>query len=254
MTAEGIIIQEGGSDWESARSIVLAGGLPVVTGYSDGAIPGMTNAGSNDGFVVKYNMDGTQAAIKSFGTTDDDQIYCSAVDGSDNVFVAGATEGTLSGSNAGEYDLFIAKLDSTLGQVWLVQTGTTVTEYARAIAIDSSGNIVVGGYTYGTWSGQTALGETDAFLMKYDSSGTRQWVIQFGSTTWESLYGIAVDMVDSVNDILATGYTYGNFEGNTLSGLPDVFLIKVRLEIPNLLCRLDVATLKKNRFFKPLIQ
>ena len=246
VTADSVIVQEGGSEPEYGQAIVIAGGLPVVSGYGEGAIPNMTNAGSHDAFVVKYNMDGTQAAIKSFGTTDVDQIHASAVDGSDNVFVAGLTGGTFNGSNAGGYDVFLAKLDSSLSQVWVVQTGTTGDEYAQAVATDSSGNVIVGGYiNNGVWSGQAAVGGQDAFLMQYDTSGTQQWVIQFGSTTTDNLRGIAVDMVDSVDDILATGYTSGNFEGNTYSGNTDFFLTKVRVEIPKLFCRLDVATLKK---------
>ena len=245
VTADSVIVQEGGSSPEYGQTIVIAGGLPVVSGYGEGAIPGMTNVGSHDAFVVKYNMDGTQAAIKSFGTTEIDQIYSSAIDGSDNVFVSGLTAGSFNGSDAEGYDMFIAKLDSGLSQVWVVQTGTAGNDYARAVATDSSGNLIVGGYTDGTWSGQTAVGSNDAFLMQYDTSGTRQWVIQFGSTSHDYLYGIAVDMVDSVDDILATGYTSGNFEGNTYSGNTDFFLTKVRVEIPNLFCRLDVATLKK---------
>ena len=237
VTADSVIVQEGGSSPEYGQTIVIAGGLPVVSGYGEGAIPGMTNVGSHDAFVVKYNMDGTQAAIKSFGTTEIDQIYSSAIDGSDNVFVSGLTAGSFNGSDAEGYDMFIAKLDSGLSQVRVAQTGTAGNDYARAVATDSSGNLIVGGYTDGTWSGQTAVGLNDAFLMQYDTSGTRQWVIQFGSTSHDYLYGIAVDMVDSVDDILATGYTSGNFEGNTYSGNTDFFLTKVRVEIP--------ATLKK---------
>lgn len=254
VNADSVIVQEGGLNNDYPFSIVLVGGLPVVSGFTAATFPGMTTAGSDDAIIVKYNMDGTQAAIKSFGTTFIDQIHCSAIDGSDNVFVAGVTAGSLNGSNAGGYDVFIAKLDSSLSQVWLVQTGTTGDQYARAVATDSSGNLIVGGDTGGTWSGQTSVGNDDAFIMKYDTSGTQQWVIQFGSTSDDRLYGIAVDMVDSVDDILATGYTRGNFEGGTYSGNTDLFLIKVRLEIPNLFLPTRRSNTQKNCFQKPLIR
>ena len=42
---------------------------------------------------------------------------------------------------------------------------------------------------------------------------------------------MAVDTVDSVDDIYAVGQSSGNFEGHTSSGSSDIFLIKVRVLI-----------------------
>ncbi len=234
-SADGIIVQEGSNLNDLAQTVVLVGGLPVVAGFSHGHFPGTTNAGINDAIVVKYNMDGSQAAKATFGTSSDDRMYASAIDTADNIVVVGWTAGTLTGSSAGSTDAFIAKLDSNLNQAWLVQTGTDAIDQAYAVAVDSAGKVILGGRTSGTWDAgtQSNIGLYDAFLMQYDSSGTtRQWVLQVGSSSNDYLYGIAIDKVDSVDDIYGIGYSHGNFDGLTNAGNSDIFLIKVRLEIP----------------------
>ena len=231
-SADGIIMQQGSTNSDYPTAIVLANGFPVIAGYTYDNFPGMTLSGANDAIVVKYNLDGTVAAITTFATTLYDEIRASTIDDSANLYLVGQTTGSLNGTNAGSWDVWIGKVDSNLNQVWLVQTGTTSYDYLYAVAIDSSGQVIVGGTSAGTWPDQTQLGNDDAFIMQYDSDGNRQWVIQFGSAEDDCVNGIAVDTVDSVDDIYATGSSSGIFEGHTsYSGGNDIFLIKVRVLI-----------------------
>jgi len=99
----------------------------------------------------------------------------------------------------------------------------------QLIALDSAGNVVVGGSTAATWPEQTRVGSWDSFIIKYEvnnTGGSRQWVIQFGSVGADYLYGLTVDTVS--DDIYAAGGTGGEFEGNTHQGGNDMYLIKVR--------------------------
>ena len=227
MNADGIIVQEGSPDSYNAyaNAVVLASGLPIVAGVTYGNFPGMTNSGDWDGIVVKYNVDGTQAAIKTFATSSNDEIYASTIDDSNNVYVTGYTAGDLAVSQ-GSDDVLLAKLDSSLTQVWLIQTGTTSSEYGYAVAVDSASRVIVGGYTTGTLTYN--LGSADCFIMQYSSIGSREWVIQFGSSGSDYLNGLAVDTVGSADDIYGTGYSGGTtFEGQSSSGARDIFLIKV---------------------------
>ena len=226
VNADGIIVQQGSTSQDYTIGVVLASGLPIVAGETQGNFPGMTTGGSYDGIVVKYNIDGTQAAIKTFATSSGDRIYASAIDDSNNVYVTGYTDGDLAGSQ-GSKDVFLAKLDSSLTQVWLIQTGTTSDEIAQAVAINSASRVIVGGYTSGAFTDQTNLGSADCFIMQYSSTGSREWVIQFGSSGSDYLHGLAVDTVGSVDDIYGTGYSSGTFEGQSNSGSSDIFLIKV---------------------------
>ena len=225
--AGSIIVQEGSSSADYGSGVVLASGLPIVSGTTSGNFPGMTSSGYDDAIVVKYNIDGTQAAIKTFGTSSDERIYARTIDDSNNVYVTGYTDGDLAGST-GSRDTFVAKLDSSLAQVWLIQPGSTASDSGYAVAVDSASRVIVGGYTGGAFTGQTtSLGSDDAFIMQYSSGGSREWVIQFGSSVSDQLYGLAVDTVGSVDDIYGTGTSGGTFEGQSNSGDFDIFLIKV---------------------------
>ena len=227
MNADGIIVQEGtsGSDWGYA--VVVAGGLPIVAGSSSSSFPGMTTTGGYDGIVVKYDTDGTQAAIKTYATSSGEEIFASCIDDSDNVYVAGWTAGNLAGSQ-GSNDVFVAKLDSSLTQAWLIQDGTGSSEFPYAVAVDSASRVIVGGFTNGAFDGFTNLGSSyDCFIMQLSSTGSREWVIQFGSDDTDYVYGLAVDTVGSVDDIYGTGYGHDGFEGLSSSGSQDIFLIKV---------------------------
>ena len=229
MSADGIIVQEGTSNDDYAMGVVLANGLPIVSGESKADFPGMTNtnAGTWDAIVKKYNTDGTQAAIKTFATSSSEGIYATTIDDSNNVYVAGYTQADLAGSQGGN-DIFVAKLDSSLTQIWLIQDGTSSGDLARAVAIDSASRVIVGGYTSGgAFPDHTNLGSSDCFIMQYSSTGTREWVIQFGSTDADDLNGLAVDTVGSVDDIYGTGYGHDGFDGQSSSGSRDIFLIKV---------------------------
>ncbi|GIT65206.1 MAG: hypothetical protein Ct9H300mP23_08330 [Nitrospinota bacterium] len=53
------------------------------------------------------------------------------------------------------------------------------------VNVDSKGNIYVTGYTEGGLDGKTNSGERDIFLVKYNSSGTKQWTQQLGTPTFE---------------------------------------------------------------------
>ena len=79
------------------------------------------------------------------------------------------------------------------------------------------------GYTYGGLDGNTNSGGKDIFLVKYDSSGTKQWTKQLGTSSYEIGFGVSTD---SSGNIYVTGNTLGNLDGNTNSGDEDIFLVK----------------------------
>ena len=60
-------------------------------------------------------------------------------------------------------------------------TGTyqlATNDYANGVATDSSGNVYVTGGTKGGMDGNTSAGNTDLFVVKYNSSGTKEWTKQ----------------------------------------------------------------------------
>jgi hypothetical protein len=91
------------------------------------------------------------------------------------------------------------------------------------ITVNSSDNIYITGTTEGVLDGNTNLGDDDLFLVKYNSSGTKQWIKQFGTPFKDHVRGV---MVDSMNNIYLTGFTNGELGGKINYGRFDVILFK----------------------------
>ena len=96
------------------------------------------------------------------------------------------------------------------------------------VTTDSSGNIYVTGSTSGLINyvgldGNTSLGSSDIFLVKYNSSGTKQWTKQLGTPYSDSGNGVSTD---SSGNIYVTGTTGGGLDGKTSSGSGDIILVK----------------------------
>ena len=66
------------------------------------------------------------------------------------------------------------------------QLARSSNDYAYGVAVDSSGNVYVAGGTNGGLDGNTNAGNTDLFVVKYNSSGTKQWTNQLGSSSRDS--------------------------------------------------------------------
>ena len=96
-------------------------------------------------------------------------------------------------------------------------------DYANGVATDSSGNVYVTGGTKGGLDGNTSAGNTDLFIVKYSSSGTKQWTKQLGSSGRDSANGVAPD---SSGNVYVTGMTNGGLDGCKNAGIDDLFVVK----------------------------
>ena len=199
-------------------------GNSYSTGYAKNTFNSVSVTGGKDLFLTKYNTSGTHQWSKLLGSTSDDVGNEIAMDSSGNLYITGYTEGILDGgSTSGERDLLITKYDSSGNKSWAVQVGNTRSE-GRSIALDSSNNVYVAGYAYGDFDGNSNIGGSDVVIVKYNSSGVKQWAYQYGTTSDDFGEGIAVD---SSGNLYVTGTTSGNFYGNVNAGSSDVFLMKL---------------------------
>ena len=90
------------------------------------------------------------------------------------------------------------------------------------MATDSSGNVYVAGYTDRGLDGNSNAGGDDLFVVKYNSSGTKQWTKQLGTSSHEFVTGVATD---SSGNVCVTGYTSGGLDGNSSAGNRDLFVV-----------------------------
>ena len=106
-------------------------------------------------------------------------------------------------------------------------------DYCYGVTVDSSDNVYCTGYTDGAM-GEENGGNSDAFIMKFNSSGTLQWVTQLGAVTTapggsnagsDQCLGVTVD---SSGNVYCAGVTDGAMgEANGGGGNYDAFIMKL---------------------------
>lgn len=202
----------------------------------------LINAYSNeaDMFIAKYDESGNVVWAKSAGGTSEDSGQGLVIDKSGNVFLLGVyssssiTFGTTNLTNLGNYDIFLIKYNISGNVIWAKRAGGTYADYGNRIALDTIGNI----YFTGNFSSSTIdfdsisltnAGNEDLFLAKYDSTGNVMWAKSMGGINSDVGYDIAFD-----NSIYITGFFSSptiNFDSITLTrvGQSDIFLAKYDL-------------------------
>ena len=195
-----------------------------ITGFTYGGLDGNINSGENDLFLVKYNSSGVKQWTRQMGTSLNDYGDGTVIDSSNNIYVTGTTGGGLDGNiSSGGYDIFLVKYNSRGVKQWSKQMGTSSNEWGYGMSVDSSENLYITGYTEGGLDGNTNSGGKDVFLVKYNSSGEKQWTRQIGTSSDDHGWGVTID---SYQNVFLTGYTWGNLLGNKNTGSFDVFLMK----------------------------
>ncbi|MCU0916224.1 MAG: SBBP repeat-containing protein, partial [Planctomycetes bacterium] len=207
-----------------------------VTGYSESG--DWTSAGGRtyddmDVFVAKLSSGGAHVWNAYLGGTESlgELGRGIAVDGSDNVYVTGYTEssgwtsnGFDTSYNGGDYDAFVAKLNTNGEHVWSTYLGGDVSDGGYGVAVDSAYNVYVTGYTgsvawpNGGYDTSYNGGTNDAFVAKLDADGQHVWSTYLGGSNEDVGRGIAVGPWDNV---YVTGYTASS--GWTSDGLDSTY-------------------------------
>ena len=143
---------------------------------------------------------------------------------SDNFNVSGQSDGGLDGNiNSWSDDIFLVKYNSSGTKQWTKKLGIFDNESGVSMTVDSSDNIYVTGYTREVYDGNSNSENYDIFLMKYNSSGTKQWTKQLGNSAADIGMGVTVDSSDN---IYVTGIASGGRDRNTGSVGEDIVLVK----------------------------
>jgi hypothetical protein len=255
-----------GSDDDFGNAIAVdSSGNAYVTGitFSTGATfpvtvgPGLTQNGLSDAFVAKVNATGTGFVYCGYiGGSNDDGGYGIAVDGSGNAYVTGYTYSTeatfpvITGPHLtqnGLSDAFVAKVNAAgNGLVYCGFIGGSGNDQAYGLAVDSSGNAYVTGFTNSTeatfpvtvgpgltYSGGSGNLPSDAFVAKVNAAGTGLVYCGYiGGSDNDGGNGITVD---SSGNAYVTGFTASTEATFPLIGGPqltyngggDAFVAKV---------------------------
>jgi len=191
-----------------------------------------TAVGTRDIFLVKYDGDGNYQWGHSLGNSNSSEYaYELGCDQFGDVYMAGEFTYTMDfdpDPNDTEErtpspyyyeDIFLVKFDNNGDFVWVnTWGGNRYDEQVNGLCVDSSDNIIVAGYYESTIEvdfdpgpGEDMEGPTgnynDAFLVKYDSSGTYQWGHTWGASEDDEAMGCGVDSSGNI-------YVAGTYKWN----------------------------------------
>lgn len=217
----------------------------IVAGTFDGDVDfgggDVASQGAEDIFLVKLEATGAVDWHKLFGGTGSQVANGVAVAADGAIVIVGGFDGTLPLGpsplmNAGAEDAFIAKFDANGSHEFSTKFGDTSAQAARAVAIDSDGNIIVAG----DFAGQIDFGgdnfdagtSRSGFLVKFDSQGQHLASIMFGDTVEnQTVNDVAADsdgniwlcgVFDGDLDIDAVSLSSGGDDGYLIALDPDL--------------------------------
>ncbi|MBW2096640.1 MAG: SBBP repeat-containing protein, partial [Deltaproteobacteria bacterium] len=223
--------------------------------------PIQLDSGGSDAFVTKINASGSSLIYSTYlGGNYGDSGMGIAVDGLGNAYVTGQVESTdfptfFPGStsiqnalNGSEPDAFVTKINATgTSLIYSTYLGGSQTDAVKDIAIDSSGNAYIVGFTEsGDFPTQAPIqasfrGVYDAFLTKINPDASAlAFSTYLGGTGTESAAGVAVD---DLGNAYITGHTtstdfpifpmQSSLQGTNAGGT-DVFVSKINTSTPSL--------------------
>jgi hypothetical protein len=239
---------------DSSRNIYVTGYFmgTVDFGLNFGTTDIKTSAGSYDIYITKINANGTYGWTKILGAVSSDHGNAVTTDVSGNVYVTGDFQGAVNfgldfgtsdiKTSAGEWDIFITKINANGTYGWTKIVGGTVKDFGNAITTDSSANVYVAGYfsgtvnfglDFGTSDIKTSAGGSDISITKINANGTYGWTKVMGGTVSDYAYAV---ITDSSGNVYITGYfngtvnfglDFGTSDIKTSAGGWDIFITKI---------------------------
>jgi len=229
----------GGSNYDLATGVAIdAGGNVYAVGFTQSlnfpvtaGVHQTTRSGILDSFVTKLTPSGNAYSYSTYlGGSDRDFLSDVAVDASGNAIVTGETFSTDYATTAGAYrttfaggdsDAIVSKLNPTgAALVFSTFLGGSGEDRSNALALDTTGNVHLGGWTESTNfpvtsgvfqptnAGGCSGSTLDGFVTKLNS---------FGSALQYSSY-LGGDCGDRIADVAVDGAGNAYLTGHTASG------------------------------------
>lgn len=178
-------------------------GESYVTGYSY-----ISAAIGFNYITIMYTTAGTQQWATQYNGPDTkyDEARAIAVDASGNVYVTGYSQTAV----LTDYDYATVKYNSTGVEQWAQRYNGTGNDLdrANAITLDATGNVIVTGLSVG--AGTAAQ---DIVTIKYNNSGTQQWLNRYNGSSngYDEGKGVSTDASGA---IYITGYSFTSGSNN----------------------------------------
>ena len=204
---------------DATNNIITVGPTQSTTNIATSGAYQTIFGGARDGYIAKFSANGALQWCTFYGGAGDDYLTGCAVDGSNNIFIAGTTSSTNNIATSGSFqpnisanlNAFIAKFDSTGLRKWGTYFGGDNGSYCRDICVDYLNNVIVTGFTSSNINIASLSafqpnigGGDDAFLAKFSSSGSRLWATYYGGSNPDDGFSI---ITDKSGNVILTGRT-----------------------------------------------
>ncbi len=163
----------------------------------------------NDAFISRFSVQGQRIWSTYFGGDSTDEFFDAIIDPIGNLYICGVTNSinqiaTLGSGQeiaGGKRDVMFVKFNDAGERIWSTYFGGDDHDdvaQGSAMCFDDSGNVFISGATRsgsniaGVGSHQSVIGGgTDAYLAKFDTSGSKQWATYYGGGGDEGLTSCA---------------------------------------------------------------
>ena len=225
----------GGSEDDCGRAIVVRQSSVCVAGEFGGEEVDFdpdpmssslySSNGGVDAFLSWFDTSGNFDEARTWGGIEDDRVYDIAVDETGIVFATGSFRGsdvnfdqgygTILKSSNGSDDAFLCWFENWDNLVGVETWGGADWDVGYAVAVDDTGNVYVTGSFRGadvdfdpgdgTDLRSSTDGSIDAFLSRFDSSVSYQWVRVWGGSGTDYSYNVGTD---GLGNVFAVGTFY----------------------------------------------
>ncbi|MDX2173382.1 MAG: T9SS type A sorting domain-containing protein [Bacteroidota bacterium] len=243
---------EGACSTDASGNVYLSGYTNAATTILIATVGSFQNfyGGSNDAFLAKFDASGVRQWATYYGDASNDRGFACSTDGFGNIFLMGqttssgtffATAGAHQSTGAGIQDAFLAKFNASGVLQWSTYYGGAGDESCYSCCTDVFGNVFLCGRTASSTGTIIATatshqplfnGATDAFLVKFNGSGVRQWGTYYGGSSGDDSYSCCTD---PTGNVYLSGFTsssggtviatLGSHQTN-IGGGNDAFLVK----------------------------
>lgn len=174
--------------------------------------------GGGDLFLVKFNSSCVRQWATYYGGNGGDMIDNCVVDNAQNIYIAGTTNSTSNfafnghqntfGGGTNVNDACLVKFNNNGTPLWATYYGGSNDEWQGFCAVDKFDNVYLSGTTnstnniayngfmntlFGSNLGPLFTDDEDTYLVKFNSSGVRQWGTYFGDSSTDINRACTVD-------------------------------------------------------------
>jgi phenylpyruvate tautomerase PptA (4-oxalocrotonate tautomerase family) len=207
----------------------LKDGNFIIAGSSFSTdFPGLTNDGSEDSYIIKFDLDGNIIWQKMYGGSGNEgDIKLFERDNGDLILIRNSTSIDIDNlTNNGFYDILVTYLNNKGNIIWENMYGGNEGDFVVGIEEVENGNFIISGVSHSVnIKGQKNNGARDLYLLKIDS---------LGKLIWEKLYGgNQDDEFCYFSKTVDKGFIVGGYSdssdivNNNLSGGFDFYVLKM---------------------------